>query len=131
MWVKRHAGVEGNEAADRRAKIRAYGGRVVRRASILTPAGIRHDHIMHVKPPYLKWLRKQLKGLTCIVTNHEPIKSWQWVIKRADNPFCQCGEIQNEVHLTRCRFVADGKGRNPEQVGEDREWCQIVMDFLG
>ena len=39
MWVKGHAGVEGNEFADRRAKIRAYGGRVVQRASILTLGG--------------------------------------------------------------------------------------------
>ena len=113
MWVKGHAGIEGNEAADKRAKIRAYGGRVVQRPSILTPAGIRQDHRIHSKPPHLKWTRKQLKGLTFIVTDRGPMKWWQWVIKRADNPFCQCGEIQNAVHLMRCRLVADGEGRSP------------------
>ena len=131
MWVKGHAGIEGNEEANKRAKIRAYGGRVVQRTSILTPAGIRQDHPAHSKPPHLKWTRRQLKGLTFIVTDRGRMKRWQWVIKRADNSFCQCGEIQNAVHLMRCRLVADGKGRSPEQVGEDREWCQAVVDFLG
>ena len=60
-----------------------------------------------------------------------PMKHWQWVIKGADNPFCQCGEIQNAVHLMRSRLVADGKGRNAEQVREDREWWQAVVDSLG
>ena len=131
MWVKRYAGVEGNVAADGTAKIRAYGGSVVQRASILTLVGMRQDHPMHSKPLHLKWFRKQLKGLTFIVTDRGPMKWWQWVIKRADNPFCQCGEIQNAVHLTRCYLVTHGKGKSPEQVGEDREWCQMVVDFLG
>ena len=130
MWVKGHAGVEGNEAADRRAKIRAYGGRVAERPSILTPAGIRQDHRVHSKPPHLKWTRKQLRGLTFIITDRGPMKRWQWVIKRADDPFCRCREIQNAIHLTRCRLVADGKGRSPEQVWEDKEWCEAVVEFL-
>ena len=129
MWVRGHTGVEGNEAADRKAKIRAYGGRVADRPSILTPAGIRHDHRVHSKPPHMKWTRKQLRGLTFIITDRGPMKRWQWVIKRADAPFCQCGEIQNAVHITRCRLVADGARRSLEQVWEDREWCGAVVDF--
>ena len=74
--------------------------------------------------------RKQLRGLTFIITDRGPMKRWQWVIKRADAPFCQCGEIQNAIHLTRCRLVADGAGRSLEQVWEDREWCEAVVDFL-
>ena len=130
MWVKGHAEVEVNEAADRGAKIRAYGGRVVHRVSVLTSSGIRHDHRIHLKPPHFKWSRKQLKGLTYIVTDRGPMKWWQWVIKRADNPFCQCGAIQNAVHLIRCHLVADGNGRSLAQVEEDTEWCQLVVDFL-
>ena len=130
MWVRGHAGTKGNEIADRNAKIGAYGGRVIDQPSILTPAGIRHDHRIHSKGAHLKWTRKQLKGLTYIVTDRGPMKRWQWVIKRADNPFCQCGEIKNAIHLTRCRLVADGAGRSLEQVWEDREWCAAVVDFL-
>ena len=130
MWVRGHAGVEGNEASDRKAKTRAYGGRVTDRPSILTPAGIRHDHCVHTKPSHLKWTRKQLRGLTFIITDRGPMKRWQWVIKRADDPFCQCGEIQNAVHLTRCRLVADGAGRSLEQVWKDKEWCGAVVDLL-
>ena len=131
MWVKGHAGIEGNEVADKRAKIRAYGERVAQRASILIPAGITQDHPVYSKPPHLNWTRRQLKGLAFITTDRGLMKHWQWVIKRADNPFCQCGEIQNAVHLMRCRLVADGKERSLEQVEVDREWCQAVVDFIG
>ena len=73
MWVKGHAGVDGNEVADKSAKIRAYGGRVAQRTSILTPAGIRQDHPIHSKPLHLKWTRRQLKGLTYIITDRGPM----------------------------------------------------------
>lgn len=130
MWVRGYAGTKGNEAADRKAKLRAYGGRVMDEPSVLTPAGIRHDHRIHSKGAHLSWTRKQLRGLTFIVTDRGPMKRWQWIIKRADHQLCQCGQIQNAVHLMRCQLVADGVGRSLEQVWEDREWCAAVVDFL-
>ena len=130
MWVKSHLEVEGYQPADSRAKIRAYSGRVAERPSILTTAGISQDHRMYSKPLHLKWTRNQLKGLTYIVTDCGPIKRGPWVIKRADTTFCPCGEIQNAVHLTGCRLVADEKGRSPEKVGQVKEWCQGVVLFL-
>ena len=130
MWVRGHAGIKGNEDADRGAKIRAYGGRVTNQPSILTPAGIKHDHQVHSKGAHLKWTRKQLRELTFIVTDRGPMKRWQWIIGRADHQLCRYGQIQNAVHLTRCQLVADGRGRSLEQAWEDKEWCAAVVDFL-
>ena len=129
-WVQGHAGNEGNEKADRRARLRAYSGRVTQAVNLITPAGIRHDHRIHSKGNHLNWSRKQLRGLSFVVTDRGPIKRWLWLIGRAEDPMCQCGEIQNAVHLRRCRLVADGLGRSIEQCWNDREWCEALVNFL-
>ena len=131
MWVKGHAGNRGNEKADRMAKLKAYGGRVMQADNLITAAGIRQDHRIHSKAAHLNWSRKQLRGLSFIVTDRGPMKRWLWVIGRAEEQTCPCGEIQNAVHLRRCQLVANGAGRSMEQCWEDKEWCGELVDFLG
>ena len=131
MWVRGHAGNVGNEKADRRAKLRAYAGRVTLAENLITPAGIRQDHRIHSNAGHLNWTRKQLRGLSFIVTDRGPMNRWLWVIGRAGEQTCRCGEIQNAVHLRRCLLVADGKGRTMEQCWKDAEWCGELVDFLG
>lgn len=116
--------------ADRRANLRAYGGRVMRRPDIMTPAGIRHDHRMHANPKHLQWSRKAVRGLTYVVTDKGPLKRWLKVIQRSQEDKCSCGEVQNAVHLRRCNLVGDGKGRSVEECQRDMEWCEAVVDFL-
>ena len=130
MWVRGHSGIKGNEAADRRAKLKAYGGRVMNEASQITPAGIRQDHPIHSKPKHLSWTRRQVKALTYVVTDRGPLKRWLFVIGRSAEQLCQCGEIQNATHIRRCHLIGDKKGRSIEECWKDQEWCEAVADFL-
>lgn len=132
MWVRGHAGVWGNEEADRRANLRAYGGRVMQCVERMTPAGIRQDFPIHTKRKHLSWPRKAVKGLqiSYIITDRGPTKRWLWVIGRSQEQMCECGEIQNGVHLRGCKRIGDGKGRSIEECLSDMEWCAAVVDFL-
>ena len=51
-----------------------------------------------------------------------PVGSWQR---------CECGEIQNAVHVRRCNRIGDGRGRSIEECMKDSEWCEEVANFLG
>ena len=113
-----------------RANLRAYGGCVTGKADAMTPAGIRHDSRIHEKPKHLKWTKKAVKGLTYITTDRGPMKRWLTVIGREQSDLCSCGEIQNAVHLRRCRLVGDGKGRSMEECQRDVEWLEAVVDLL-
>lgn len=130
MWVKGHSGIKGNEVADRRAKLKAYGGRVMNETSKITPAGIRQDHPIHSKPGHLGWTRRQVKALTYIVTDRGPMKRWLFIIGRSAEQLCRCGEIQNAAHLRRCHLLDNGRQRSIEECWKDQEWCEAVADFL-
>ena len=110
--------------------MRAYGGRVIGLADVMTPAGIRQDFPIHTKPKHIKWSRKALKGLVYVSTDQGPLKSWLKVIGRSQDDRCECGEVQNAVHLRRCQLIGDGKGRTMGQCQQDMAWCEAVVEFL-
>ena len=71
-----------------------------------------------------------MKGLTYVMTDRGLLGGWLKVIGRSEDDRCGCGEIQNAVHLRRCKLVGDGKGRRIEECQKDMEWCEAVTDFL-
>ena len=67
-----------------------------------------------------------------MVTDRGPLRRWLWVIDigRTQEPACDCMEIQNAVHMRRCKLVGDGRGRSMEEAMEDEEWCKEVVNAL-
>lgn len=78
-------------------------------------AGIRQDIPIHQKPRHLGWTRKAVKGLVYVATDRGPLRRWLKIIGRRDDDLCECGEVQNAVHLRRFQMVGDGKGRSMEE----------------
>ena len=67
-----------------------------------------------------------------MVTDRGPLRHWLKVICRREDDKCDCGVIQNAVHLLRCPLIdiADGKRRSAEEIWGDPgpEWCRAVAD---
>lgn len=101
MWVKGHSGVAGNEDADRRANLRAYGGRVTGMPNVITPAGIRHDFRIHDKPKHLQWSRKAVKGLTYVITDRGPLRNGYRSLEGARTTYADVGKY-------RMRYICEG-----------------------
>ena len=52
------------------------------------------------------------------------------MIGRREDDLCDCGEVQNAVHLLRCPLIGDGRGRSRDDCYKDEEWCNAVEEFL-
>ena len=78
----------------------AYGGRVMARADKITPAGIRQAFLIHTAKTDAM-AKKSDEGLDLRSYGRGPQKRWLQTRGRSEHDKCECGEIQNAVHLLR------------------------------
>ncbi|KAF8425339.1 hypothetical protein EV426DRAFT_708977 [Tirmania nivea] len=58
---------------------------------------------------------------------------WLHKVGRVEDPLCglcEEGVAQNAVHLLSCPGIADGIGREWEQIWEDPEWCEKLAEAV-
>ena len=124
-----HTGVAGNDAADRK---RVWQSTVEESGYSQTrsPAGIRQEYPIHPKPKHLGWDRKSMKGLTYIMTDRGPLRSWLKKIGRREDDRCDWGSIQNAAHLIRYPLVGDGKGRAEDHEDDEDQVDNQVEEFF-
>ena len=60
-WVRGHTGVQGNEEADRKANLAAYGGRVTGKPDKIMEASIRQEYLITDDPRPSSTLRGTAK----------------------------------------------------------------------
>ncbi|KAF8417926.1 hypothetical protein EV426DRAFT_710120 [Tirmania nivea] len=96
-------------------------------------AGIRQAFRMGRPSKQLKLNWEALRRLAYIVTDRGPQRWWLYTVGRVEDPLCglcEEGIAQNTVHLLRCPEVADGKGREWEQIWDDPEWCEQLAEAV-
>ncbi|KAF8426944.1 hypothetical protein EV426DRAFT_707167 [Tirmania nivea] len=122
MPVKGHSGVKGNETVDRKAK-----ERVDRKEDAS------YRPLLWGKSKQTGWSREALSGTAYIVTDRDPQKWWLHMVGRTEDPMCRlCDQevAQNAAHLLKCPGMADGSGRQWEQIWDDLECCERLGEIL-